>query len=117
MPALKSRASLTSWSVQVSPVAWTRSPNLCANWSDSARKAICPEHQRFSKMSAANFRESRTPLANSSKHSSPPIDDLMKRVFTPARKKTILIVDDDQVVGSHLSGNIPEPGLPSGDRR
>ena len=38
------------------------------------------------------------PLANSFKHSNPPIDDPMKRVFTPAKKKTILIVDDDPLV-------------------
>src|ERR1700731_4218153 len=93
-------ASPTSWLDPASPAACRRSHNLCANWSDSVTKAIFPEPTRFSTMSVTNFRACRMPSTNFSKPSQTPIHNIMKRTYTPAKPKKILIVDDDETVAN-----------------
>lgn len=50
-----------------------RSPDRCANWNSSAPRATSPGHTRCLPMFVRNFRASRVPSRNLSKHCRPPI--------------------------------------------
>ena len=57
----------------VSVGEWKRSPDRCANWNDSPTQAPSPGHTRCLPIFARNFRASRAPSRNLSKHCRPPI--------------------------------------------